>query len=178
MYHSFKGLLSGAIFTGLLFLVSEPVDATGYDIAMPIEITNLHEDVTHIVVCAISSSSMTIWMQVGLGCTIATVSSDRSVNETLTIPMENHLDKNMFDAVKFGINLYPCDNTPITTDAEGIPLSGKDMFEQNVTEICKTVNSTSSPFSFIENWENAIHADLTTGHVFHVSDLVPADQEQ
>ena len=188
MYHSIKGFLSGAILTGLLLLASEPVDASGYEIVMPTEITNIHADVTHILVTAICRVDNSGPM-VGLGHGVAVVDGDRSVIDDVTISVDSLFGNNIFSTAEISIGLYPCVSPPILTNQlSGSPFSTQDMLEMYVTRIvvtadhvthdpaatvdyipgqgiCSEPNSVQ-PYSMIQGWNNYSSS-------FPVSDLSP-----
>ena len=189
MYHSFKGLLSGAILTGLLLLASEPVEASGYEIVMPTEITNLHADVTHIMVTAICRVDITGAM-VGLGHGVAVVDGDRSVIGDVTISMDSVPGNSIFSAAEIWIGLSPCVGPPIM-NAPGIaiPYTTPQLLAINVPGIQVTINHVThnplagpqtfppgaglcsepnsvEPFSMIQGWNNYTFS-------FPVSDLSP-----
>ena len=189
MYHSFKGLLSGAILTGLLLLASEPVDASGYTIVLPTEITNLHADVTNIMVTAICRVDITGPM-VGLGHGVAVVDGDRSVIDDVTISVDSVFGNNIFSTAEIWIGLNPCAGPPIVTDPVlGSPFSTQEVLEMNVPGIQVTVGHVThdpaagpqnfppgggmcsepnfvEPYSMILGWNNYTFN-------FPVSDLSP-----
>jgi hypothetical protein len=163
MYHSIKGFLSGAILTGLLLLASEPVDASGYTIVLPTEITNLHADVTHIMVTARGIHPDVGFVSLGVG--FAAVDSDRNVNESISISMDSVPGSNLFAAESMMIGIYPCNAPPI-------PVNSPDrqvLYDSN--QLSGGGNCTRAndlwPFSVIDGW-NRSH-----GFQFSISDLSP-----
>ncbi len=180
MYHSFKGLLSGAILTGLLLLASEPVEASGYEIVMPTEITNLHADVTHIMVTANGSSGAPGQpaMQSAFGVGFAAVDSDRSVNESISISMDSEGGRNVFSTLIMYISINPCHTSPIMVDSDGNPLAppialffaNMPLDESTMQPLpggnCHPANG-AEPYSMIDGWVNNVTLQLP------VSDLSP-----
>ena len=115
MYHSFKGLLSRAILTGLLFMSSEPVEAvsshwSGYVIVLPTEITNLHKEVSHIMVTARGLDQN--GDSVSLGVAFAPTGGDQNVIESISIDVDSLPDGNIFDAENIRIDIFPCFKSP------------------------------------------------------------------
>ena len=166
MYHSFKGLLSGAILTGLLFMSSEPVEASGYTIVVPTATTNLHEDVTHIMLKAVVSEYPTA---VGLGVGVAVVNNDTGVNESIHIEMESIEPYSIFFGDQVMISINPCNTAPVITGANVIEFHNANLsgptFTGSGDAPCAQANN-GQPWTVMQSG----------GYSFPVSDLVPMGQ--